>query len=464
MRKRVKRYNILIAVNLIPKMKEFEHNPPPITGFAISRMQYLISLILSHKQDNHPDAYSLLNMGYMKNVVYNADQYLNFLREQKIIKWINYLKGRNSRMYRLINEGKTEYRAISDRKLIFKIEKNRRNIQLRNSKKYPALNNFIHKVEIAYEAALKTVEFEYTKNIKEGYAKAEGRRTFSLAEIDKIQSGVIYIKVNPTNGRLDSNFTRLPSELVKHLTIDGNALIEIDVRNSQPFFVAPLFNPTPEILNIMNRFLGHSFTMYVISLQISECEDVKLYTSLVISGDFYEYMMEKFKENGIAFRDRDDFKDQMYVVFFGKTTAYKYNKAARLFKALFPNIQKLFDTIKKDEHNKLSILLQRIESYTIIKRTAQNILSELPGLPFLTKHDSLLPSKIFISDEADKVKAIMLSTIKEVTGLTPQVRIKTGTKKSVGKIRERVSSPILLIQSISSIITILLSLCMRDTL
>lgn len=428
MRKKVKRYNQLIAVNLIPKMKEFEQNPPPIPGFTISRTEYLLSLILSHKQDNHPGAWSVLNMQYMENVVRSAGKILIYLKDQKIIEWQNHFAGRNSRLYRLINEGKTEYRAITDKKLIFRIEKNRQKIKLRNSKKYPALNEYIHRVGIDYQEALKTIEKTYRKNIIEGNIKAESRKTFSLSEIEKIQAGEIYIKVNPTNKRLDSNYTRLPGELVQHLTMDGKALTEIDIRNSQPFFAACLFNPTPEILNIMNKILGRSLTILAISLQISECKDVKLYRSLVISGDFYEYLMNKFKENGIYFKDREDFKEQLFTIFFGEISAKRFSKAVRLFAKEFPNVQKLFETIKKDEYNLLSILLQNIESFVILDNVAQKILCELSGLPFITKHDSLLPAGILASDQPDKVKEIMLSTIKEVTGLMPHVRIKNCLK------------------------------------
>jgi hypothetical protein len=45
--RKAKRYNILIAVNLIEKMNEIQNNPPLIPGFTISRLQYLIHLILS---------------------------------------------------------------------------------------------------------------------------------------------------------------------------------------------------------------------------------------------------------------------------------------------------------------------------------------------------------------------------------------------------------------------------------
>jgi hypothetical protein len=188
-----KKNNQLIAVNLISKMKEIEQNPPKIVGFSISRLQYLISLILTLKQDDHPGAWSVLNMQYMENVVRYAGKYMIFLRDQKVIEWKNHYTGKDSpchsRLYRLVDEGKTEYRAITDKKLIFRIEKNRQKIRLRNSKKYPALNEFIHRVGIDYQSALKTIEKTYRKNIIERDKKAESRRTFSLSEIDKIQAG-----------------------------------------------------------------------------------------------------------------------------------------------------------------------------------------------------------------------------------------------------------------------------------
>lgn len=424
MHKKTKRYNQIIAINLIEKMKEVEMDPPQITGFIISRMLYLLSLILSNKQDKHPGAYSVLNMRYMLKVVPAADEYLNFLKVHKIIEWKNYCAGRNSRLYRLVEEGPTEYRTITDLKLIYRIEKNRLNIKRRNSKKYPALNAFIHKVRIDSGAAIKTVDSEYIKNINLGKENAESRRTFSLCEIEKINSGDIYIKVNSTNQRLDSNYTRLPGELLEHLTIDGQPLVEIDIRNSQLFFAAALFDPTLEVHNVMNRVLGRSLTMLAISLHISEYKDVKLYSSLVIGGDFYEFMMDKFKEDGIKYGNRDDVKRQMFIVFFCKNHSDRYNRAARLFSSLFPNVQRLFDTIKENKYNLLSILLQNIESYTILERVAQKILSDLPELPFITRHDSLLPSGIMVYQNVDKVKKIMLQTIEEVTGLVPETRIK----------------------------------------
>ena len=180
-------------------------------------------------------SYSVLKMQYMENVVPRAGKYMDFLRREGIIEWKNYSAGRNSRLYRLTNEGKTKFRTITDMNLVRRIEENRAKIGQRNSKKYPHLNRYIRMVEIDHDSAVNDVEKEYlnTRNQikhdtslkaskrKKKLRECEGRRTFCLAEIEKIRCGEIFITVNSTNYRLDSNYTRLPSYLMKHLSIDG---------------------------------------------------------------------------------------------------------------------------------------------------------------------------------------------------------------------------------------------------
>jgi hypothetical protein len=426
MKSKQKRYNQLIAVDLIDKIKQIEENPPSIPGFTISRLKYLIHLILSHKQKKYKGSYSELNMKYMSNVVPQAEEYLNFLRSEGIIEWINYSARRNSRLYRVVNEGKTEFRTITDQKLIRRIEQNRKNLSVRNSKKYPFLNKWIHKAEIDTEEAFKTIENKYFEDIQKNDPKADGRRTSSLGLLSRIESGEIYIKVNTTNYRLDSNFTNLPKELLPHITINGNHLIEMDISNSQPFFSSCLFEPTKEIEDVIRNYLGESFIIFIKSLNLSNYEDVILYRSLVQTGKFYEHMMNKFKENNIPYTDRSDVKEQLFVVLFGKPTAYRYNPAAKLFKEEFPNVQILFDHIKKKNKNRLAILLQRIESYVMLEKVAVTIAKELPDLPFLTRHDSILPIKLFVagSGNTEKIRIILVNTIKEVTGMIPQGRMK----------------------------------------
>jgi hypothetical protein len=60
----------------------------------------------------------------------------------------------------------------------------------------------------------------------------------------------------------------------------------------------------------------------------------------------------------------------------------------------------------------------------MLNRVAPTIIKELPDLPFITKHDSILPVRIEPSDSVGQVAKIMKGIIAEVTGLTPSVSIK----------------------------------------
>ena len=90
-------YNQLLPESLLPWLSEVEHNPPPIIGFRISRLEYIVSLILTHKQKKFPGSYSLLTMEYMKNIIIRADEYINFLRDSNVIEWVNHSEGQIGR-------------------------------------------------------------------------------------------------------------------------------------------------------------------------------------------------------------------------------------------------------------------------------------------------------------------------------------------------------------------------------
>jgi hypothetical protein len=397
-------------------------------------MKYLISTILTHKQEKHSGSYSMLNMGFLKNIVPRADEYLNFLKNEGVIDWVNYSAGRNSRLYRLTKqfEGKTFYRTLTDHYLIRRIQNNSKRMKYCNSKKYPILNLYVQKVQIDTQEAQQTIEKTYQDGINsqsiEKREKAEARRTYSLGEILKIESGEIYKRVSKTNGRYDSNFTRLPSELVQHLSIDGHPLTEIDIANSQPFFVVSLFNPTQGIQKIMKMSLPKPIYEQILSLQLLDKQDIIKYIYLVLTGKFYKFMMSEFRNNGLKFIDYDNIKEQLFAVFFDKNSAKLYSPAVKLFASLFPNVQLIFEIIKSDQHNRLAILLQKIESYTMLDCVVPKIISNYPGLPFITKHDSILPSGVMVTGKAEEIKKLISREIKRVIGFEPKLKNKGDNK------------------------------------
>jgi len=420
---------ILVLPRLEQWMKQVEQNPPDIEGFRISRLQYLIHLFLQNKQDKHPGAWSVLNMEILLEQVPRAGKYMDFLEQEDIIERKNYSAGRNSTLYRIREEGKTEFRILTDMEIVNRVEKSQQKMKLRNSKKYPSLNRTIKQVQIDHEAAFAFIEEEYL------HTGNDARRNFLLAEVEKIYTGDIYIKVNDTNFRLDTNFTHLPGELSEFLSIGGQPVVELDITNSQPFFAATLFDMRPEVEAVMTKYLGSSFTIYTKSLQLYNKEDVKLYTSLVCSGKFYDFMADQFTAQGIPFENRKDLKRQLFVVFFGKGISYKYNKAADGFRKTFPNVHRLFYAIKEKQHNQLPNLLTRIESRVMLDRVVPAINSKYPDLHLLTKHDSVEPFKQLVPDgvrNSFEIGKMMFDTIEKVTGLRPSGK----AKRYPGKIGE----------------------------
>lgn len=420
MKKEKVKYNAILTDNLLRLLQELDDNRPPIPAYKRSRMMYLLSTIMTHPQDKHPGAWSVLHMNYLRAVVPNAYQYIDYLNEEGVIEVKNHFAGRNSRLYRIAKEyqGPAVFRTITDMALLNRIQEARCEIAKHNSRKYPDLNMMTSRVRIDVSAAHETIEAMYQAT--EDKRAAEARRTYSLAEVEKIYRGEIFHTVNDTNFRYDTNFTRLPSELVQHLTIEGKPLQELDICNSQIFFSVCLFDPTPEVTRVMRSYLGQKLTIDTKRLQLSDKYDVKRYALLATSGEFYEGMMKLFNLS-----DRDEVKELCFTVLFSKNTAVRYSKDVRMFRDEFPSVFRMFTFIKSEGHNRLAVLLQRIESDVILNHCVPAIRKQLPDVMFTTKHDSILPAILLVAgDKAGEVARVMTETIEEVTGLKPKIKIK----------------------------------------
>ncbi|HBE43102.1 MAG TPA: hypothetical protein DDW27_18230 [Bacteroidales bacterium] len=423
---------LLIPEILIPLLDELDINPPEIVGYKRSRMEYLISTILTHKQDKHAGAYSVLNMKYLINVVPRANYYMKYLHDAGIVEWKNYSVGRNSRLYRLKKQydGHTEEIVLKDEKLLGRIRKSREKMTTYNSTSYPELRKYVESVTMDFQAARHTIEEKYQYNLIASNSNAEPRRTYSYGEVIKIEARQMSFKVSPTNGRLNTNFTRLPNELVCTLTIDGNHLVELDMANSQPLLAAGIFDPHPGVEQIMRSVIGNQLTTNIIGLQLSRSKDGIMYTDLVTSAEFYDYMMAKFTEKGIPFIDRDDFKDKLFTVFYGRNGSIHYSDGVKIFREEFPNVFRVFWAIKHGYHNQLPILLQIIESHTFLDCVCPQILRAYPNIPFITKHDSLLPVETLVNPVKEDFERLVSDAIEQVIGLKPVLRWKSSGQSS----------------------------------
>lgn len=233
--------------------------------------------------------------------------------------------------------------------------------------------------------------------------------------------------MSDTNGRLDSNFTQLPSFLTKHVTLNGKRLRELDLKNSMPFFAACLFNPTPEVEKIMVRFTYDIYIMRMKSAKLHEREDVKLYTSLVCSGKLYDLLEKEFKARRLRFRDRDHLKERVLKIFCSPNQMCKSQSAAIAFRKLFPTVYGMIHFIKMYKHNRLANLLTKIESRLVLDHVVPAIREKYPDFHFITKHDAIFSPepKVYTTGNynLEEVRDIFESTIEDIAGLRPTVKI-----------------------------------------
>lgn len=208
--------------------------------------------------------------------------------------------------------------------------------------------------------------------------------------INAINDGFLFFKRNKTNGRLDSNLTSLPSFLRKFIVSD-EPLMNIDIKNSQPYFFYTLIKNKPEI----------------------EKGELEKYKKLVISGELYECLKNEFNLMNTKSFSREQIKKMLFKIFYSKSNSFlKYKE---FFGSIFPTIMEYITNTNSKNHNTLAIQLQTIESFTILDLIMP--LLEKEGIRPYTIHDSFVCKQ----SESDKIKEIFNSKFTELYDALPSL-------------------------------------------
>ena len=178
-----------------------------------------------------------------------------------------------------------------------------------------------------------------------------------LNSLNGLRNGCYISKRNPTNNRLDTNFTNMYSELVNEICIQNN-LVQIDLKNSQ---FAILSNVLKDQLNSSHY---------------------KLFKDLSISGQLYSFIAGK-----LGLKSKKEAKISMFEIMFSSRKNNTIGK--KRIRELFPTIIKWIDEYKlRNGDNEFAIMLQKRESQIFIDL----ILTKIKSKKFfcLTKHDSVI--------------------------------------------------------------------------
>jgi hypothetical protein len=273
----------------------------------------------------------------------------------------HYIQGQKAKGYRLQEYRNATHRLIDLDNPTIKANVVKRHLAMTRKAVHRWLYDNLARVTVEEAAALEEVE---------RLADTASKREAYVGSIQAIIDGYLDFTVDDFAGRVHTNVSRLKRELKKHLRIDGQRPVEIDIKNSQPTFLAVL--------------------------AWKEAVDDPAYHRLCEEGRLYDWLAEK---GGWT---RAYVKEELMAKAFFSKNRYT-NEVKRLFNAQFPQIAALIEKIKAKDHTKLAQRLQRAEAQYMIHGVCETIRKECPNVPIVTIHDSILTTP----DCAEYVLGIM---------------------------------------------------------
>lgn len=238
-----------------------------------------------------------------------------------------------------------------------------------------------------------------------------------------------FIGRSDTNKRLTTPFTIFPSSLLKYLRLEGQELVQYDIKNSQfcilanlilayhQYYKNGLISPIIEKLKKQKYYYGAFKRSFNLLLDSNGClqDNVLDFCECAINGNLYELIGDN---TGMK---RKEAKKAMFIVAFASR---HYNPPTKQkTKEAFKDVISFIDSIKKElppmDKICFAVLLQLIESYICI----DNVLKSLKKhkIRTLTRHDSFCVknsdsnnAKLIIESELNRILPFGYSLKKEL--------------------------------------------------
>lgn len=387
--------------------------------------QVVESRILKSKQmEEHKNKFTPLYFPLLQRVVHNTRACLDFLLTEGILITDNrYLIGKKSKGYayaeKYDGQELKEY-AISDYRISRSIKKSRKIYQKdikKNTKSHSYLTHWwdTGKLDIDKDGAFKWIENYLLKEINtikctfnESVWNEEIRELINKTEVFKqivirIKSKTGRYAINGVGCRFYNPITNLKRELRGFLTYDGKPLVEIDIKNSQPYMSLVLLKPefwkTVEDSDFgkkisLKYLLGSRYSnidsntiiMNLINAETQYSIDLQKYKNLVLSGEIYEYIQEFFHPlYPDRFKSRLETKIEVLMVMYSNPTEYykPFYKPCFTFKQFFPEVYRLFKEVKKRNYKNLPLILQRFKVFWYWKLCVRPSMVYIPNAPSL---------------------------------------------------------------------------------
>ena len=395
-----------------------------IKGFSVDNLKQIISILACRTRKDEEAA--PLKMEYIKQQVPQGDKYLHGLIDLGIVNRSgSYTPGIRCYEYSFSEKYSSKYESspLTNPKLIRRIQKVQKEFRKKatstvrkNSEQIQYLQNL-------------TIDPECYSFNEENHSGDVNTYNYNLGSATRIDNGEIYYSIDSTSERFHSNVTNLSKDLRPFLRVNDEPLINLDIRNSQPYLSTIVLTNPGKVAEFAKN---HKLKKLLRTLNVPQNRDVKEYVDLVVSGKLYEFFMDKFRESGFDL-DRDQTKKQICIMLFSGNWMPK-NRIKRCCKEIFidcfPTVHKIFEHLRgwekgKDRfvnYKRFSILLQKIESHLILNLILKRVRREHPGVVVLTIHDCLMVGKKSNS-EIENIHRIMIEESTSFFGYPPIIEI-----------------------------------------
>ena len=320
-----------------------------------------------------------------------------FIKHNVLICNKRYKPGEVSKTYKLNLEttgNDWKYETIEDNLLNKKIHTHKKYNMGKvkgKGKGYEIANYWLHEIELDYRRA-----YQYAHKYRAADNDKYNAYSYSLKELKHRK----YRSLIDENNRMHHNISNLKTEFRKHLSINGEALGQVDISNSQPLF---LFLHLTGIEGIDNK------------------ERIR-YGEACLKGLFYEDLA---KVCGIKLttQTRKEFKKRIFsTIFFGRhyVDLTKYETA---FKLTYPTIYDYILNMKqKHGHKVISQVLQRSEAAFIYKAiTYIDKETGLHKIPLLAIHDCIVTTEGSLNIVRDKLKEYFIKQLEILPSLKTEL-------------------------------------------
>lgn len=393
-----------------------------IAGYCRDYLKEVVSIVACHVRKD--EEATPLKVAYIKKLVPQGDKYLNALIDLGIIERTGYYTpGQVAYRYNFTRDYDSKYVSslLTNARLIRRIEG-----VFADMRKDAARSVRGRSEQVRFLKQL-TIAPEFMTFINENYTSDDDAYNRVLASATRIMNGDIFYTIDSTSGRFHSNATNCPKGFRPYLRVNGEPLINIDVKNCQPYLSTIILTDPLKASTFAEK---PAFAMVLQSLKVSHQQDVKNYISLVINGTFYEYLMSEFASEGLHL-DRSETKRQVLRILFARNRNPKdvTNRRAReVFKLRFPTVHRIFSKVRGNERGdkftsfkRFAILLQRMESYIMLDVVLKRIYRELPDVVAITIHDSIMTG--VMTNNVEAVKTILIEEMTNFVGFRPNVNL-----------------------------------------